>query len=655
MAITIVITILFIDKKTVDATGTAFDYVEQLGSGINMGNIFETGLEDVLLDDGSITIMVEQVKSQGYSSIRLPVTWQGHFDKETKVIEAEYLSKVEQIVKIAISKDINVVLTMYDDSWRWISDAKNSKENLKLYQTLWKQIAEYMAGYNNKLSFEAINAPFFEQLSTKEQQKLLDEFNQSFVKTVRSVGGNNKKRYLLLPLLNGQVNEENSKSMVSFYKDLKDENVIATVQYYGLWNFSVNAAKATTFHQDAKQHMQDFFQYIQTYFVKNKIPVVCGEYGLYGYPTYEHAIIRGERLKYFYQFATKAQSAKLSSFLWDTGVLFNRTTGQWADEDLAYIIKNSNLMDYSYGDTDAVYIIDGKEIKDVTISLTLNEGKFSSLVGGKTPLTPNKDYYRKENKLTLSKTYLDTLKKEPNGHIQTLEVVFTKGPTWKIDLYKVGKPSFVKTGTKEETLSIPIKEAGDTIIAMESFGKDKKPVGPLDWTTYQEYGYSFLPDYENHLLHLTSEFLSSLPMKKEVVLRFHFKSGQTVDYSIIKDGEGVRELSYDLSNQPDDSVSPTYTPDLQRLVEKENQQAVEKEKAKADAIHEVKSNNTDRGTLGWKLLFISFTIMVVLGFAIMYIYHAHREEALEDKMEETEDQLDQKIHKILVDKMDSDA
>ncbi len=654
-ALMIALTILCLPKHNVEATSTGIDYVERLGSGINLGNTFETGLEDMVLDEKSTTAIVDNVRSQGFSSIRIPVTWQGHWEEDSNVIDKEYLAKIKRFVDAAISKKMNVILTMYDDSWKWINDTKNVDETMKVYRFLWKQIAEYFREYNDQLCFEAVNAPIFSDISIKEQLNVLSNYNKNFISVVRGAGGKNKERYLLLPLLNGQVNEDNCKSMVSALKDLKDSRIIVSAQYYGLWSFSVNAADSTTFNQSSRQHMQYFFECIDTYFNKNKIPVVCVEYGLYGYPAYNNAIIRGERLKYFYQFVNKAYKAKLSFFLWDTGVIYNRITNQWDDLDLAYILKNYKRNNYSYGSSDAIYIVEDKPIKDITLAFTLNSGKLGTPVYNKKSLRKNLDYTVTDNKITIKKSFLKSLQATANGVLGTIGIAFSSGPSWNISLIKVGKPSFKKDGTKEASWNIPMQDQGDAVISMEAFTKNKKPVGPLDWTTYQEYGYSFLPDYENHSLNLTEEFLAFLPEKKEIVLRFHFRSGQVLDYSIIKEKEGIREITFDLDKKSVNSAMPNKAPDIKHLVEEENQAVVLREAAKNQAMSLEKNSSNQWDDLGWKLMFISFAVMVVLGFAIFYIYQVQRNENLDNILEETEDLVEQKIYKILVDKTRKDA
>lgn len=659
--------VLFAQSITVRAASEGFDYVKKLGSGINLGNTFETGLEEVVLDNESMTAIVTNIKSQGFNSIRIPITWQGHWEEDTGIIDEEYLEKIKGLVEIAQSKDMYVVLTVYDDSWKWISDTTEPSATLKKYQELWKQIATFFKDYDEKVSFEGVNAPSFKDKSTKEQLSLLNKYNKEFVKTVRDTGGNNANRFLLIPVLNGQVNEENCNSMKSFYKKLKDNHVIVTVQYYGLWNFSVNAAGTTTFNQDARQHMLDFFKNVETHFTKKDIPVACGEYGLYGYPLYEDAINRGERLKYFYQFVSRAHKANLAYTLWDTGVLYKRGADQWSDEDLAYIIRYAKKQEYSYCGKDAIYLIKDKKSKDITFAVSEGISSIQYLRYNDKVMTKDKDYIISEKKITITETFLTSLKPSENGSVGLIEVVFQKGPTWKINVYQIQQPALKSYGSEGEEWEIPMEEGGDIVASMEAFTEDNKPVGPLDWTTYQEYGYCFIPDYKSHSITLTKDFIGSLPKDKKITLRFHFRSGLVVDYSIIKEDKGVREISYQwgeapvVKEEPEVSQAPESQPpdrqetDLQSLVEEENQNAAMKQETEAFARENVKKDSARWNTAGWKLLFVSFSIMIVLGMAILYIYHAHRVEEKKRKLAETEDGLDKKIHKILVDKTKKDA
>ena len=150
---------------------------------------------------------------------------------------------------------------------------------------------------------------------------------------------------------------------------------------------------------------------------------------------------------------------------------------------------------------------------------------------------------------------------------------------------------------------------------------------------------------------LTKEFIASLPVNQEIILRVHFQSGQKLEYLIIKEEEGIRETTFDLSTKIDEIPEVDTNNDLQNLVEEENHAAIEKNKEEAKRIYLKKETDAKWNTVGWKLLFLSFVIMVILGFAIIYIYQVHRKENLENRLEETEDMLDEEIHKILIDKM----
>ena len=100
---------------------------------------------------------------------------------------------------------------------------------------------------------------------------------------------------------------------------------------------------------------------------------------------------------------------------------------------------------------------------------------------------------------------------------------------------------------------------------------------------------------------------------------------------------------------------PNKAPDIKHLVEEENQAVVLREAAKNQAMSLEKNSSNQWDDLGWKLMFISFAVMVVLGFAIFYIYQVQRNENLDNILEETEDLVEQKIYKILVDKTRKDA
>ncbi|MDO5519770.1 MAG: cellulase family glycosylhydrolase [bacterium] len=532
------------ERKVHASTAT---YMKSLKDGINLGNTYETGVEETKIKDPAVAKkIVDNLKKQGYSTIRLPITLNKHFDKKTGVVEDSYYKEIEVMLKAAIDGKLQVILTMYGDSYQWLNDMSNQKATIDLYKKVWKQIALHYKSYSDYLSFEGANAPYYNKKNQSEQLMILNKMNQEFVKTVRKTGGKNSKRTLFISTLNGAVTEEACNSMAAAYKKLKDDNVAVSVHYYGLWSFSVNACGKTTFDQMVKKDISTFVALVKKKFISKKIPVVCTEYGLYGQETENQSINVGEQQKYYEEFLYQVKKAKLPVLLWDNGKLYNREQGMWTNPALRKLFVAAKKSRSSYVNTDSIYLKKGSQMKDKSLMLTLHEGNLKSIqVDGKA-LVLNQDYEVKGNKVTIKAEYLKKVVDQHAadlGQYQTMLFQFTKGAPFGVHIYGYNSAILSTNAGTVNGFTIPTSFNGDRLITMESFNTSHQTRGPITYSTFQEYGNSFEPDYENGAIELKKAFLSTLK-EEQTILVFHFASGEVKTYTIKRSKDVIQEVNY---------------------------------------------------------------------------------------------------------------
>ncbi|MFC8800373.1 hypothetical protein ACFT2C_21770 [Promicromonospora sp. NPDC057138] len=94
------------------------------------------------------------------------------------------------------------------------------------------------------------------------------------------------------------------------------------------------------------------------------------------------------------------------------------------------------------------------------------------------------------------------------------------------------------TGTNE-SLVIPTTFNGDQLDTMESVYDDGTGAGFHSWTTFPEFWDNFRPDYKAGTITLTKRYLDSLKDGEPVSLTFHFRSGQTLEYTVTRSGSAV--------------------------------------------------------------------------------------------------------------------
>ncbi|MDU7473645.1 MAG: cellulase family glycosylhydrolase [Paenibacillus macerans] len=525
-------------------------YVEAMQPGWNLGNTLDsTGSDETSWGNPRITReLIQQIAAQGYKSIRIPVTWDSHIGKAPDyAIEPAYLDRVEEVVNWALEAKLYVMINVHHDSWMWISHMeKNHDEVLARYEAVWTQVAERFKNHSAKLMFEGINEPRFTDGGTTDRAKqyeMLKELLVSFHRIVRDSGGLNATRPLVLPTRESSPAQDDLDELYKTIQTLNDPNLIATVHYYGFWPFSVNVAGYYKFEKDAQQDIVTTFDNVHNTLVAKGIPVILGEYGLLGFDKGTHVIEQGEKLKFFEALTHDVQQKKITHMLWDNGQHFNRLTYKWSDDELFQMMKASWKKRPATAETDLVYLRKGGKIQDAKIPLNLNGNQLTALFADGQRLKKGMDYEISGRELTLKSGLLDRL---TDGGAPGLNAVlsarFSYGPDWRLKVYVYDTPVLSGASGTTGAFAVPAAFNGNLLATMEAVYADGSNAGPQNWTSFKEFGYTFVPDYETGVIKLQPEFWREVN-DGEVTLKFHFWSGEIVAYKVVKSGTSVTGTS----------------------------------------------------------------------------------------------------------------
>ncbi|MGW5664619.1 cellulase family glycosylhydrolase [Streptomyces sp. NPDC003758] len=512
----------------------------------NLGNTLDAIPDETSWGNPPATkALFDTIKSQGFRSVRIPVTWSGHQSSTAPyTIDATWMSRVKQVVDWALSDGLYVVINVHHDSWQWIADMPTNHDNvLARFKATWTQIAAEFKDSPKSLLFESNNEPQFNNTTDAQGIQYNDELNTAFHTVVRQSGGNNATRLLVLPSLHTNSGQVFLDALVSEMKSLNDPNLVATVHYYSWYPFSVNIAGGTQFDATAQKDMTDNFARIRDTLVSKGIPVYMGEYGLLKYPDYLQPaprVERGEALKYFEMFGYEARISGVTTALWDAYNFLNRSTLQWREPELIDQIKSSWTTRSGTASSDRVFLAKSSAITARTLTLNPNGTNFEGVWQGSTKLVRDRDYTVSGNQLTLTATALTRLAGDrAYGINATIEARFSRGLPWKIFVTTYDRPVLSNATGDTSGLTIPTQYRGDQLATMEARYADGSNAGPVNWTPYQEFNASFSPDYPNNGLLLTSDFLNALRDDTQATLVFHFWSGATVTYRVTKNGGSV--------------------------------------------------------------------------------------------------------------------
>lgn len=515
------------------------EYVAAMQPGWNLGNTLDATGGETSWGNPMITQeLISAIKAQGFNSIRIPITWFHAMDGDNN-IRADYLERTKEVIQMAIDADLLVLVNVHHDSWSWLNKmTPDDTENFEKFKAIWRQLAEAYKDFPRAVMFESINEPQFD--NGGKAGECLDMLNKAMVEIVRASGGNNATRPIVLPTLNTNGEQKYLDALNQTIADIGDDNIIATIHYYGYWPFSVNVAGETEFGQLTTDELNNTFDHVKATFIDNGIPVIIGEWGLLGFDTALDTVEHGEILKYFEYITNYARETGATLMWWDNGQHFDRTSLQWGDPSLHAIIIQGLTGRSSYAERDFINIREG-EAEDKTLALTLNG---NTLTGVRTEAgaVAESSYSVSGDSITFTKDYIGSLITDPAkyGKLETLYLDFSSGPSWTIYVYNTSTPVLSDAKGSIVGLTINTEFNGTQLKTMEAeyvSGGNGFP-GGQNWTAFKQYGEMFTARYIFNEIKIEGGFFSESSKNCEILLKFYFWNGDVVEYNLtVADGK----------------------------------------------------------------------------------------------------------------------
>ena len=319
-----------------------------LGVGWNLGNqmdAYSKGIADETAWGNPVATqaLFDTLKSKGFSTVRIPVTWLGHIGEAPDYkIDEIWLNRVVELVEMAEKAGLNAIVNMHHDggnSRHWLNikdaalDPEKNEEIKKEIIALWTQIAEAMKDKSNFLMFESFNEIHdggwgwgANRTDGGKQYECLNQWNQVFVDAVRATGGNNAERWLGVPsyVTNIDLAVDGSMQLPS-----DDANrVMVSVHFYDPNDFALNSDVTDWGHTGDKDkkgkviqdedYIKSQFGKLTSYWVDKGVPVYIGETG----PS-NNIDARGNAFRnYYLEYMHKAaREAGLAVIYWDNGAV----------------------------------------------------------------------------------------------------------------------------------------------------------------------------------------------------------------------------------------------------------------------------------------------------------------------------------------------
>ncbi len=281
----------------------------------------------------------ETLKADGFNAVRIPITWRDHLD-ENNNIDSDWMNRVQEVVDYAYNLDMYVIINIHHDGGgdpdfgAWIRNASTDYDGvLTKYKTIWNQICERFENYDERLIFESMNEVGFDDMNLDDAYETLNNLNQEFVDLVRSSGGNNPKRHLLIAGYWTDI----AMTCDSRFKmpDDPENKCIVSVHYYTPWEFCTTNVNYEWGTSEEVQLMENKVDLLKTTFVDNGIPVIVGEFGTGVWNELSSGLYFSE------MFVKLCHQDGIATFMWDDGSQFNRSTYEWNYTDLPTVMNRA--------------------------------------------------------------------------------------------------------------------------------------------------------------------------------------------------------------------------------------------------------------------------------------------------------------------------
>ncbi|MDR0895536.1 MAG: cellulase family glycosylhydrolase [Prevotellaceae bacterium] len=351
--------VTIVPDVTPDNTGmesNASALAAKITIGWNLYNTLEaTGGETAWGNPPTTQALIDAVKQAGFNAIRIPCAWNAYATGSDYTIDAKWMARVKEVVDYCMNANLYTIINIHwDGGWLEENCTPDKQDvNNRKQKAYWTQIATTFRNYDERLLFAGCNEP---NVTDAAQMVVLKSYEQTFVDAVRTTGGKNYYRTLIVQGPNTDIDKTDAL-LGEMPADVVPNRLMAEVHYYAPWQFCGLTEDAdwgrmfyfwgAAYHipgsdrnatlQEEDYLMQQFAK-VKAQFTDKGIPVVLGEYG-----AVDRLTLTGKELEthlasraYFNEIVTReAKNHGMVPFCWNMGTpLIDRTSCTVADTQL---------------------------------------------------------------------------------------------------------------------------------------------------------------------------------------------------------------------------------------------------------------------------------------------------------------------------------
>ena len=344
---------------------TSLEVIRAMGNGINLGNTLEAYNHQAYINGSSATSgeivwgqprttqeMIQGMKAAGFDTIRIPIAWTNgmYFVNGDYIIDSALMDRVDEVVTWALDADMYVIINDHWDGGWWgmfgSAEQETRDKAMEMYKAMWTQIGERFADRSYKLIFESANEELGDRLndkeitgsrgvlSEKECYEATNEINSEFVKLIRSLGGRNADRFLLIAGYNTDITKT-CDDRFQMPEDTADSKLLLSVHYYTPWDYCGTDGVTQWGSPQDYDEQNGLFEKLSK-FSEQGYGVVIGEYAV----MLKNGGIKQDTDKFYDNLLDNCDLYDYCPVLWDCSNFYKRITNTLSDEKLAELFSS---------------------------------------------------------------------------------------------------------------------------------------------------------------------------------------------------------------------------------------------------------------------------------------------------------------------------
>lgn len=358
--------------------------VAEMGAGWNLGNQLEASANgypsETAYGNPVVTEnLIKAVKAAGFKTVRIPVSWLNYIGSAPYYsIDYSWMTRVQQVVDYVVDNDMYAIIDLHNDGAHsipgsWIQTESSDQDAIRTkLSAVWYQIAATFKDYDEHVIFESLNEVGVESANDIiRANQVINSYNQVFVDTVRVAGGNNDKRWLVVPgwITNIDYTADDDYGFtlpmdynLSAQVPSGEKRIMVSAHYYTPWEFAgreddivtqwgAMADPGKSIFWSNEDYLNAQFYKLYDKFTSQGYPVILGEYGSVDKSAAD-SMNTDSRAYYANTLSEYAKIYGCVPIIWDNGFNGNYGFGLFNRQSASYPVTQPEIIGaimYYYG------------------------------------------------------------------------------------------------------------------------------------------------------------------------------------------------------------------------------------------------------------------------------------------------------------------